>query len=83
MVGAVGVVLGWVAWEVILGEVLVTWLFITFLRGSVPHLRGSASTRSGHVFLDSSCIWHPHFDLLSQKEYQFKKKTVPYLVKHN
>lgn len=30
LVGAVRVVLGWVAWEVVIGEVLVTWFFITF-----------------------------------------------------
>lgn len=31
MVGPVGVVLGWVAWEVVLGEVLVTWLLLLFM----------------------------------------------------
>lgn len=30
LVGATGVVFGWVVGKVVLGEVLVTWLFVTF-----------------------------------------------------
>ena len=67
LAGGVGVVLGFVVWQVVLGGVFGFWFFHYSLCGSVACPRGSASLQNEHVFFGFLCIWHLFFGLMSQQ----------------